>query len=184
MSLKESDINPCRGCLLKYGALDINAVNECCYNVCSSFTQNLNSNTDITETPCGKKCKDAIYNMILVREKNPCEYWPEVPTIKLRQHYFVPCLNSNKGDVQKALQCCRFQCAQDDPRTEAECCYWCDMDAAAVSQDKIKTVENYTNDDSTNQQKTVWYWIGLIFALLLGAIVIVNFIKVLTSGSY
>ena len=103
------NIDACSACSLRYGTNDINQLNECCYNTCASFIDG--NQSDVINSECGENCRKCMLNAVGCKGKSPCEYMPEVPSIKLQQQRFKRCMMEKNNNTTEALKCCLKQCS-------------------------------------------------------------------------
>ena len=94
--ISQFKINPCRGCAMRYGHRggDINEFTDCCYNTCSAIPapgdDGYGSRANFENSPCIRKCRQCIDNMIYKRGKTPyCSLRIKSPLIRQRPHYFT-----------------------------------------------------------------------------------------------
>lgn len=154
-------INPCSSCTKKYGILDINNINQCCYDTLGAFTGNTSLNS-YRSSPVADVCKQCVQNSIKALGRDPCEFrpapypnWVQVP------HYF-PALLETSASPEEALQKCEELCKTN--QYPNECKETCQMDYSATS---IAQVENYESEDKLYN----WLVIGLLVILLIGYII-------------
>lgn len=180
------NIEPCTGCLQKYG-YDINSFNNCCINTCASFIGGgLN---EIMNSDCGKKCIAGMGEIIKNTGKNPCQFWPSVAADLSTPPPFLESLAKAKGDIPKAVLLCRKEC--DSRINPLECKEACDLAATALIFESSKPIEKYTpsnqnkivsdvktkiSDAKNSKGYTIFFYIGLVVVVLA---VIGVFLKIL-----
>lgn len=128
----KKQINPCKGCIQKYGIEDINSLNDCCYNTCSSFVgQNgLGSSVaNILNTDCGKACSNCILMSIRAKNRNPREFWPNPPVVRDRPHFFMDYYRHFQNRDKAYKMCLHSCCSQQNP---GECKQHCFFDSTAI----------------------------------------------------
>lgn len=102
------NIDACSACTARYGIENLNSLNDCCYNTCSSF---ISGNVDdIINSQCGENCKKCISQSLSCKGKTECSFKPKIPLIKSRPQNFKTCLEETPNDTKNALGCCIKQC--------------------------------------------------------------------------
>ena len=174
-------LTPARGCITYYGVRDINNVNDCCYNTCATFMGQ--DQSDVIQSECGEMCKNAMFDLILLNGRNPCEFWPEVPVVRNRPTTFLQNLKTTK-DPNQAFQQCVKDCDTIMPNYPNQCKLQCWMDRSALNisgpescagRNTIKEtfIENYSGG-ITNP---VPYWISVGVVAVLGFIFVIVFLR-------
>jgi hypothetical protein len=182
-------LTPARGCIAHYGTQDINSVNDCCYNTCATFMGQ--NQSDVIQSECGDMCQSAMYDLIRLNQRNPCEFWPEIPVIKGRPTTFLENLKRT-GDPNKAFQHCVMDCNRIMPNYPNQCKLQCWMDRSALNISgpescAAKTVKKSTPKRSVKEgfienydggiTNPVPYWIAVAVVALLGFIFVLVFLR-------
>jgi hypothetical protein len=179
------EVSPCKGCLMKHGIENINGFNQCCYNTCASFVKG--GKDDILQSPCGQACQKCMYDLIILRGKSPCEFWPETPVIHNRPTAFLSCMDQY-GDPDKAYQCCLNTAGKFGypyPNQFREMCW--NARQALVPKEKFTTenFKEYADENNKKKKKRkilpIPFWIALAVTLILAVLILFFFIRAVTG---
>lgn len=133
-------INPVKPTICKYGINDINSFNDACYQICSEF---YDDQQQVIKSECGIKCQNALQDLIVLNERNPCVFNPQVPVLYDKPKFFKGCLIESNGDVNKATSCCINKCETSGVNNVQECKEKCILTANAVNNDIIEGYDPY-----------------------------------------
>jgi hypothetical protein len=97
-----NNINACSACSTRYGIDSPSAVNNCCYQTCSSFIDG--SQDDVINSNCGQKCQSKCVSRINLKP----------PVIHIKKNDYKECLINNNGDTKNALGCCMKNCKSNE----------------------------------------------------------------------
>ncbi len=185
-------LTPARGCIAHYGTQDINSVNDCCYNTCATFMGQ--DQSDVIQSECGKMCQSAMYDLIIMNQRNPCEFWPEIPVIRGRPTTFLENLKRTH-DPNQAFQQCVKDCDTIMPNYPNTCKLQCWMDRSALNisgpescaakvekfsprlRPKRIVKENFVENYAGGITNPVPYWIAVAVVALIGFIFVLVFLR-------
>jgi len=148
---------PCSACVARYGADDINDINDCCYRTCSQFVSG--TQEDIIKSECGRQCRACVKQSVRCAGKNPCILQPGVPIIYEHPQYFKDCLDKN-NNIDSAMECC-LQRANSHQATQ-DC-----IDAYNSLIPGENTIEEYTKSKSKGSGLSPLEIVGIIIGVLI-----------------
>ena len=130
------NINPCFSSVKNSEKLDINSINNKCYEICSAFS-------DITNEQCCKnQCDICIKDTVVEMGRDLCEFRPAKPPIFVQVPHYFPAFFKETNNVEESLNKC-IQTCDNLHINNNECIENCKIDKDAV-QGPVKS-ENYTD---------------------------------------
>lgn len=124
-------LDPCKSCVQKYGAHDINSLNSCCFTVCKAY---LDGTGDVEGyNNCKMKCNACVQMDTLNYGKTPCTMRLNEPVVW--DNVQRPFFRLYKGNKEEALKKCKEVCGN------LECKENCEMDANSLSEPTVAPEE-------------------------------------------
>lgn len=198
--IRELDPDPCRACIPRTGACDINALNNCVFSVCAAFSGHPNSSV---RDKCRKKAEKCV--RAAAANWGRRKGWaPNPPPIYLQTPRYVPGLVADGASPSEARAKCIEMC--DDSRYPNQCWEACHIDADALeggsSDEEVPKFycshtgichPRRTDDSEDVEEKTVepyehpkWrspgWWVGIVLALIFGVIILYGLSSIMTMG--
>jgi hypothetical protein len=125
------NINPCFSSVKNSEKLDINSINNTCYDICSAFS-------DVTnEQCCRNNCDICIKDTVVKMGRDLCEFRPAKPPVFVQVPHYFPGFFKETNNVEESLNRCIKSC--DNLRiNNNECIQNCKID-----KDAVEVSENY-----------------------------------------
>jgi hypothetical protein len=138
------NINPCFSSVKNSEKLDINSINNKCYDICSAFS-------DVTnEQCCRNNCDICIKDTVVKMGRDLCEFRPTKPPVFVQVPHYFPGFFKETNNVEESLNRCIKSCDNLQINNN-ECIQNCKIDKDAVEGpvNSLKNIsENYEHSDN------------------------------------
>jgi len=125
------NINPCFSSVKNSEKLDINSINNKCYDICSAFS-------DVTnEQCCRNNCDICIKDTVVKMGRDLCEFRPAKPPVFVQVPHYFPGFFKETNNVEESLNRC-IQTCDNLMINNNECIQNCKID-----KDAVQVSENY-----------------------------------------
>jgi hypothetical protein len=168
---EEYRINPCKACIARYGATDINQVNSCCVETAAAFAGESSTNA-LVGTNAGENCDACLNTSKEALGRSPCDFrltkavtWSQTP------HYFPDLLYESRNKDASLAKCVSI-CEEQGGPLFRQC-----VDACKIDYDAVEAVERYTKVAETRAKtgrgitwpyswKSTWITLGVLVLVL------------------